>query len=52
MDKLLGNRDRVGRVRRRLDEFGNLISVVVGKFNKLSDDGHFLLDAMAASRVE
>ena len=52
LDQLLGNVDRVGRMKRRLDEFGNLISVVVGKFNELSDDGHFLLDAMAASRVE
>ena len=52
MDRLLGEVEGVGRMRRRLDEFGQLVSVVCGKYNELSDDGHFLLAAMAASRVE
>ena len=52
MDRLLGEQEEGrGRVRSRLDEFGDLITIVVGKYNKLSNDGHKLLDAMAASRV-
>ena len=51
MDRLLGEEEGRGRMRRRLDQFGELITVVVGKFNELSDGGHFLLDAMSASRV-
>ena len=51
MDRLLGDEEGNGRMRRRLDEFGDLLTVVVRKYNELSDDGHFLLDAMAASRV-
>ena len=51
MDRLLGEEEGRGRMRRRLDQFGELITIVVGKFNELSDGGHFLLDAMAASRV-
>ena len=38
-------------MRKRLDQLGKLITVKVGKFNELSDGGHFLLDAMAASWV-
>ena len=38
-------------MRRRLDQFGDLVTIIVGKYNELSDGGHFLLDAMAASRV-
>ena len=34
-----------------MDQFGDLVIIVVGKHNELSDGGHFLLDAMAASRV-
>ena len=51
MDALLGDKEGRGRVRHQLDLYGDLISIVVGKFNELSDDGHQLLDAMACSRV-
>ena len=51
MDRLLGEEEGRGRMRRRLCQFGDLITIVVGKFNELSDGGHFLIDAMAASRV-
>ena len=34
-------------MRRQLDLFGDLITVVVGKYNELSEGGHILLDAMA-----
>ena len=51
MDRLLGEEEGRGRMRRRLDQFGNLITVIVGKFNELSDGGQFLVNAMAASRV-
>ena len=34
-----------------MDQFGDLVTIVVGKHNELSDGGHFLLDAMSASRV-
>ena len=53
MDRLLGegeeDEEGRGRIWRRLDQFGDLVTVVVGKHNELSDGGHFLLDAMAAS---
>ena len=52
MDNLLGDVEGGGRVRRRLDLFGELITVVVGKHNELSEGGHMLLEAMACSRVE
>ena len=39
------------RMRRRLGQFGNLVTTIVGKYNELSDGGHFLLDTMAASRM-
>ena len=56
MDRLLGEEgegegEGRGRIWRRLDQFGDLVTVVVGKNNELSDGEHFLLDAMAASRV-
>ena len=41
-----------GRLRRRLDQFGQLIGIVVGLFNEGSDDTLQLLDAMASSRVQ
>ena len=55
MDTLLGDGGDGGgggRVRRRLDLFGELITVVVGKHNELSEGGHMLLEAMACCRVE
>ena len=51
MDTLLGDGGGGGRVRRRLDLFGELITVVVGKHNELSEGGHMLLEAMASSRA-
>ena len=53
MDALLGDGGGGGRgrVRRQLDLFGDLITVVVGKYNELSEGGHMLLDAMASSRA-
>ena len=51
MDTLLGEAGGSGRVRRRLDLFGELITVVVGKYNELSEGGHMLLEAMASSRA-
>ena len=50
MDALLGDGGG-GRVRRQLDLFGDLITIVVGKYNELSEGGHMLLDAMASSRA-
>ena len=41
-----------GRLRRRLDQFGQLIGIEVGLFNEGSDDTLQLLDAMASSRVQ
>ena len=51
MDTLLGEAGGGGRVRRQLDLFGELITVVVGKYNELSEGGHMLLEAMASSRA-
>ena len=51
MDALLGEGGGGGRVRRQLDRFGDLITVVVGKPDELSEGGHMLLDAMASSRA-
>ena len=51
MDRMLGEEEGRGRMRRRLEQFGKLITVIVGKFNELSDGAQFLLDAMASSRV-
>ena len=39
-----------GRIRRQLDQYGDLITIVVGKFNEL-EWGHKLLEAIAESRV-
>ena len=50
MDNLLGEEGQ-GRVRRKLDQFGMLVGIVVGQFNEASDDTHMLLDQMADSRV-
>ena len=33
----------------QFDIFGYLITMVVGKYNELSDQGHMLLDAMTSS---
>ena len=49
MDALLGEGGGGGRVRRQLDRFGDLITVVVGKYNEMSKGGHMLLDAKASS---
>ena len=38
-------------MRRRLDQFGELIGLVSGLFNEASSDTLMLLDAMATSRV-
>ena len=51
MDTLLGEGGGGGRIRRRLDLFGELITVVVGKYNEFSEGGHMLLEAMASSRA-
>ena len=48
-DQLLGEQE--GRIRRQLDRYGDLITIVVGKFNELSEGGHKLLEAVAESRV-
>ena len=48
MDELLGQQ---GRIRQQLDQYGDLITIVVGKFNELSEGGHQLLKAVAESRV-
>ena len=50
MDALLGDGGG-GRVCRQLDRYGDLITIVVGKYNELSEGGHMLLDAMASSRA-
>ena len=49
MDRLLGAAEGEGRVR-RLEQFGELIGLVSGLFNKASQDFHQLLDVMAESR--
>ena len=50
MDNLLGEQEN-GRVRRQLDQYGQLVDIVVGKYLEMSEGGHMLLDAMASSRV-
>ena len=50
MDTLLGE-EGGGRIRRQLDQYGDLVTIMVGKYLELSEDGHMLLDAMASSRV-
>ena len=52
VDRLLGEQEGgMGRLRRRLDQFGQLIGIVIGLFNEASDDTHQLLDTMADARV-
>ena len=48
MDEMLGQERRI---RHQLDQYGDLITIVVGKFNELSERGHKLLEAIAESRV-
>ena len=50
MDTLLGE-EGGGRVRRKLDQYGELVGIVVGKYLELSEGGHLLLEAMASSRL-
>ena len=50
MDQLLGLEEG-GRVRRKLDQFGDLLGLVVGRFNEVSNDTNNLIDTMAESRV-
>ena len=52
VDRLLGEEEGRGRVRRRLDQFGPLIGIVTGAFNEVSSDTMMLLDLMATSRVD
>lgn len=52
MDKMLGDRPGQGRVRSRLNEFGDLIPIVSGLFNEVNDGTHGLLETLAISRVE
>ena len=48
MDRLFGEEEEGrGRVRRRLDQFGELIGIVSGVFNEASSDTLMLLDVMA-----
>ena len=49
MDTLLGEEGQ-GIVRRRLDQFGVLVGLVVVQFNEASDDINMLLEQMADSR--
>ena len=44
MDRLLGGGAGKGRVKQRLDQFGELIGLVSGLFNEASSDFHQLLD--------
>ena len=50
MDRLLGEQGQ-GRVRRKLDQYGHLIGLVIGQFNEGSDDTHIIIEQMADSRV-
>jgi hypothetical protein len=50
MDQLLGEEGQ-GRVRRKLDQFGDLLGLVVGRFNEVSNDVNNLIEIMADSRV-
>ena len=50
MDQLLGE-EGGGRVRRKLDQFGDLLGLVVGRFNEVSNDLSNILQSMAESRV-
>ena len=46
MDTQLGE-DGEKRVRKKLDQFGQLVGLVIGQFNEVSDDTHMLLEQMA-----
>ena len=50
MDSLLGV-EGGNRVRRKLDQFGDLVGLVVGQFNEVSNNTHMLMVKMADSRV-
>ena len=52
VDALLGEEGGGGRVRRQLDQYGELETIVVGKYLEMSEGGHQLLDAMAKSKVD
>ena len=52
VDRLMGEEEGRGKVRRRLDQFGDLIGLVTGSFNEASADTLMLLDIMATSRVD
>ena len=43
--------DGQGRVRTKLDEFGDLMGLVVGRFNEVSNDVNNLIESMAGSRA-
>ena len=51
MDRILGEEGQ-GRIRRRLDQYGELVGLVVGQFNEVSDDTHMLIEQLAESRVD
>ena len=50
MDQLLGE-DNNDRVRRKLDLFGNLLGLIVGRFIEVFNDLSNLIERMAESRV-
>ena len=50
MDQLMGE-DNNGRVRRKLDQFGDLLGLVVGRLKEVSNDLSNLMERMAESRV-
>ena len=52
MDEMLGEEPGRGRVRARLEEFGEVIPIVSGLFNEANDATAALIEAMASSRVE
>ena len=41
-----------GPVERKLEEFGDLMGLVVGAFGEVSEDFHHLINTMAESRVQ
>ena len=52
MDRMLGEEEEGrGRIRRQLDTYGDLLTIVVGKFLEMSEDAHLLMAAMAESTV-
>ena len=52
MDELLGEQPGQGRVRARLDEFGEVIPIISGLFNEVNNSTMALIESMAASRVD